>query len=151
MSRAVSSVVGVVLLVGLVVAGAGTLSLALATEPAEPAPMAGFELAVDADTDTLSLTHRGGEAIALTATTIRVEINGTALTHQPPIPFFAARGFESGPAGPLNSASDNVWHPGETGTVVLASTNEPTLTRDSTVTVRIITDETEIARLQTAA
>lgn len=151
MARAVSSVVGVVLLVVLVVIGAGTMSLALSTQPADPAPMASFELAVDADTDSLSITHLGGEAIELAATTVQVEINGTDLSHQPPVPFFAATGFESGPTGPFNSASDDVWRPGETGTLALASTNDPGLTQNSTVTVRIIAGGTEIATLRAPA
>ncbi|WP_436901147.1 type IV pilin [Halovenus halobia] len=150
MGRAVSSVVGVILLISLVVVGAGTMSLALATEPPDPAPVSSFELAVDADTDELSITHRGGESIDLTEATIRITIDGKRVTHQPPVPFFAARGFESGPGGPFNSASDNTWRPGETGTLELASTNSPALTPDSIVTVRIITDGTEIARLSTS-
>ncbi len=151
MGRAVSSVVGVVLLISLVLVGAGTISLVLATEPPGPTPMSSFELAVDADTDELSITHRGGESIDLTETRILVEFEGRRLVHQPPVPFFAARGFESGPGGPFNSASDNSWRPGETGTLELASTNSPALTPDSTVTVRIVTDGTEIARLRTVA
>ncbi len=150
MGRAVSSVVGIVLLVVLVVVGAGTLSLALAAEPPDPAPMSSFELAVNTTSGELSITHRGGESLDLTEIQILVEIDGTGLAHQPPVPFFAARGFESGPAGPFNSASDDIWRPGETGTLELASTNEPTLTSESTVTVRILTDGTEIARLRTA-
>ena len=151
MGRAVSSVVGVVLLVALVVLGAGTLSIALATDPVEPAPMASFELAVDADADQLSITHRGGDPLDLTEAAVQVTIDGRQLDHQPPIPFFAASGFESGPAGPFNSASNDIWRPGETGTIALASTNHPRLTQDSTVTVRIITDGTEIAKLTATA
>lgn len=151
MARAVSSVVGVVLLVALAVLGAGTLSLALSAEPAEPAPIASFELAVDTDTDRLSLTHRGGDPLDLSETTVRVEIDGEELASQPPIPFFAARGFESGPTGPFNAASDDVWRPGETGTVRLASTNDPELTQESTVTVRVYAEGTEIAAVSVSA
>jgi FlaG/FlaF family flagellin (archaellin) len=148
MARAVSSVIGVVLLVALVVLGAGTMSLALAAEPADPAPIAAFELAVDADSDRLAITHRGGDALDLTATRIRIEVGDETLTHQPPVPFFAASGFESGPTGPFNSASDDTWQPGETGTLELASTNSPELTRNSTVTVRVYADGTEIATVR---
>lgn len=151
MGRAVSSVVGVVLLISLVVVGAGTISLVLATEPPGPTLMSSFELAVDADTDELSITHRGGDPIDLTETRILIQIDGTRLAHQPPVPFFAARGFETGPTGPFNRASNDIWRPGETGTLDLASTNSPALTPDSTVTVRIVTDGTEIARLRTVA
>ena len=127
------------------------MSLALASEPADPAPMASLELAVDADADRLAVTHRGGDPLDLTATTLRVEVNGRSLTHQPPVPFFAASGFESGPAGPFNSASDDVWRPGETGTLVVASTNEPGIGPNSTVTVRVFSDGTEIATLSASA
>lgn len=147
MDRATSSVVGVGLLVAITVIGAATVGLAVESAPAESPKLASFELVADAETDSLTITHRGGDPIDLTQATLRVEIDGQSLEADPPVPFFAAEGFVSGPSGPFNAASPNTWRPGETGRVQIASTNDPQMTASSTVTVQIITDGTVIAKL----
>jgi FlaG/FlaF family flagellin (archaellin) len=151
MGRATSSVVGIVLLVAITVIGAATVGLALDTTPTASPELASFELAADAETNSLSITHRGGDPIDLTETQLQVEIDGESLDTNPPIPFFAAKGFVSGPSGPFNRASPDTWRPGETGRVQIATTNDPQLRPDSTVTVRIISDGTEIAELTDTA
>lgn len=151
MERATSSVVGVALLVAITVVGAATVGLAVESTPNESPELASFELVADANTNSLSLTHQGGDPIDLTETTIHVEIDGQALETNPPVPFFAAAGFKSGPSGPFNIASPDTWRPGETGRVQVASTNNPQLSRGSTVTVQIVADGTEIAKVSDRA
>lgn len=151
MGRATSSVVGIVLLVAITVIGAATVGLALDSPTTEQPALASFELVADGESDTLSITHRGGEPLDLTETELQIEIDGQPLASNPPIPFFAAEGFVSGPSGPFNSASPNRWRSGETGRVEIADTNDPQLTPGATVTVRIITDGTEVAKLTETA
>ncbi|WP_336325495.1 type IV pilin N-terminal domain-containing protein [Halovenus sp. HT40] len=151
MERATSSVVGIILLVAITVIGAATVGLAVESTPRTSPELASFELAADAESNSLTLTHRGGDPIDLTETAVHVEIDGQSLETDPPIPFFAATGFESGPSGPFNAASPNMWRPGETGRVQIASTNDPQLMPGSTVTVRIVTDGTELAELTATA
>ena len=151
MERATSSVVGVGLLVAITVISAATVGLAVESTPRESPKLASLELVADAESDSLTLTHRGGDPIDLTETTVHVEIDGQSLETDPPIPFFAAAGFESGPSGPFNTASPDTWRPGETGRVRIASTNDPQMSPGSTVTVRIVTDGTELAELTDTA
>lgn len=151
MGRATSSVVGVVLLVAITVIGAATVGLAVGSAPSDSPELASFDLAADAKTDSLAITHRGGDPLDLTDSSFHVEIDGQSLDTDPPVPFFAAEGFVSGPSGPFNAASPNTWRPGETGRLQIASTNDPQLTPDSTVTVRIVTGGTVVAELTDTA
>lgn len=151
MRRGTVSIVGVVLLVAITIIAAGAVSVAFAIDQPESPTMASFGLAVDAETDRITLTHRAGDPVDLTETELKIEVDGKSLDSNPPVPFFAAPGFESGPSGPFNTASPNRWRPGETGTITVASTNEPQLQDGSTVTVRVITDGQEIAKLTATA
>ena len=68
--RAVSPVVGVVLMVAVTVLLAGVvLAFAAGIQPAEPAPQASF--ALDAESGTATVTHVGGQTIQ--AENIRVQ------------------------------------------------------------------------------
>lgn len=151
MDRAASSVVAVVLLVAITVIAATTVGLALGSPPETSPKMASFSLAVDAEVDSVSITHQGGDPVDLEETTLHVTVDGRRLDTDPPVPFFAASGFVSGPTGPFNTASSNTWRPGETGQFRIAGTNDPDVTPGSTVTVRIVTDGTEIAELTATA
>ena len=106
-------------------------------------PRASLTLAVDGDT--LTLTHRGGDALDVTALRVRVTVDGDPLAHQPPVPFFSARGFHSGPSGPFNSASDPQWTAGETASLRVAGTNQPALAAWDVVTVRVYASDTLVA------
>jgi flagellin-like protein len=147
MERATSSVVGVVLLVAITVIGAATVGVAVESTPTESPELASFELVADAETNSIAITHRGGESLDLAETALHVDIDGRSLETDPPVPFFAAEGFVSGPSGPFNTASPDTWRSGETGRVQIASTNDPQITPNSTVTVQIVTDGTVIAEL----
>lgn len=151
-SRAVSSALGVVLLLACVVAVATAVGVALIdVAPPEPAPQAAFGGTAFASTNEVVLTHRAGDAVDVRAVTLVIEIDGTPLAHQPPVPFFAAEGFASGPTGPFNRASDPHWTPGEVAGVRLASTNDPLLAPGSRVVIHLYVGDAPIAVVETTA
>jgi len=152
MDRATSPVVGVALLLALtVVAATAVGTAALALEPPSRPPVASFSLTVDADTDRLILRHRGGETVDTERVGLRVSVGGVPLEHQPPVPFFAATGYRSGPTGPLNSGADPRWSAGERATLRLAGTNAPLPERGDRVTVRVVVDGASTGTLRAVA
>jgi flagellin-like protein len=140
--RAVTPVLGVVLLVALTVALTAGVGGALLSEttPAEPPPTVSLDCTADAGTDRVTCVHRGGDRLDARELELRITVGGESLTHQPPVPFFAARGFHAGPTGPFNSAADPGWTAGETAGIRLAATNRPGLVPGSRVTVRVAAD-----------
>jgi FlaG/FlaF family flagellin (archaellin) len=148
-----SPVVGVVLAVALTVVLASGVAVAFAVgvAPAEPAPTARVSLAADADADRLVLQHRGGDALDVDALRVVVTVDGEALAHQPPVPFFAATGFEPGPTGPFNRGYDGAWTAGETASVALAGTNDPAIAPGDRVTVALYENDAVVARASTTA
>lgn len=148
-ARGTIPVIGTVLLIALTVVVALILGTALlgGGSTAEPTPTAAIELSVDGNT--LTFSHDHGEPLNVTAISIQITVDGEPLDDQPPVPFFAASGFESGPTGPFNTASDNEWRVGQTASLTVADTNQPTLDSGSTVSVRITTDEGTVIRTET--
>ncbi len=114
-------------------------------------PRVSMSASADAARDRIALTHRSGDSLAVSDLRIEIRIDGTPLREQPPVPFFAASGFESGPTGPLNSAADGTWRAGETGAVRIADTNSPQLTTGATVTVHVYTEHYRIATVTARA
>jgi len=149
--RAVSPVVGVVILVGLTVILSVSLGAVVSMDPPGTVPIADIDVRADAGTDRIALRHRGGETLDVEDLRVRVRIDGDPLAEQPPVPFFAARGFRSGPTGPFNVGSETTWRAGETAAFRLASTNDPALTPGATVTVTVATDHGLVADLETTA
>ena len=146
-SRALTPVAGVLLLaltVALATVAAGVV-FAVDAPDGQPA-RASLSLAVEEGT--VSLTHRGGDALDVRRLRLLIEVDGEPLAHQPPVPFFSARGFRSGPSGPFNSATDPRWTAGETATFAIAGTNRPRLTTGSTVTVRVFAGDAPVAELR---
>lgn len=137
--RAVTPLVGVVVLVAVCVALAGTVGVVLQSvaTPPDPPPSARLDVTASAD-GRVAITHRGGDALDVGTLRVRVVVDGTPLDHQPPVPFFAARGFRGGPTGPFNSRSPNEWSAGERAGFRIASTNEPLVTTGSRVEVSVI-------------
>lgn len=149
--RALAPVAGVLLLaltVGVAAATAGAV-FALDDTPDKPPPRVSMSFAVE--DRTLSFTHRGGDAIDVRRLRLLVEVGGEPLVHQPPVPFFSARGFRSGPTGPFNRATDPRWTAGETATVGVAATNRPRVATGDVITVRLVVDDTVVARLRATA
>ena len=147
--RASVPVVGTVLLIALTVFVALVMTSTLlgVGSTAEPTPTAAIDLEVDGNT--LTMSHDHGDPLNVTAISIRITVDGEPLDEQPPVPFFAASGFESGPTGPFNAASDNEWQVGRTASLTVADTNQPTLESGSTVSVKITTDDGAVIQTET--
>jgi FlaG/FlaF family flagellin (archaellin) len=152
MDRAVAPVVGVTLLLAVTVLAAsavGTAALALDI-PDEPTRVT-VSLDVDAATGQVRVTHRGGQTLDVTRLSLTVTVDGEAIDEQPPVPFFAASGFRSGPTGPFNSAADPNWSAAETAGFSVASTNSPTPDAGDRVTIRIAREDQTVVTTQTRA
>ena len=150
-SRGASAVVAVVVLCGLTIILATVVAGGLTglQERAEPTPTAAMHLVVDGET--LTLTHTHGDPLDVRALRMVVSVDNEPLRHQPPVPFFSASGFDPGPTGPFNSASDPEWTVGESASLTLAGTNSPTIKPGSTVTVELYQDDTRIVTTETTA
>lgn len=151
MSRGASPVIAVVLLTGLTVAIAASVGAVVTAQPADPPPVADLELSVDATPDRIAVHHAGGEAVPTDTITVRVRIDGEPLASQPPVPFFAARGFRAGPTGPFNQATTGDWRAGQTASLRLASTNDPLIQPGDSVSVTIATERAVLAELAATA
>lgn len=137
MSRGVTPVIGVVILLALTVVLAGSVGIALSMDPPSQPPTATFSATVTGDE--IRLTHERGDVLDVTELDIRVAINETPLEHQPAVPFFAEEGFKAGPTGPFNAASTDSWRVGEVATFTIAQTNKPQITDNSEVTITVTT------------
>jgi FlaG/FlaF family flagellin (archaellin) len=120
--------------------------LAVGDTPDGSPPRASLSLAVDGGT--LSLTHHGGDTLVVDRLRLVVRVDGEPLVHQPPVPFFSARGFHAGPTGPFNSATDSEWTAGETATLRVAGTNRPQVATGGVVTVTVFVDDARVAELR---
>lgn len=140
-----SAPVAVVLLVGLTVLLAAGVGAAL-TSPSLQAPPRYVTVDGEASADgTITLEHAGGAAVDVRRLDVTVTVDDTPLTYQPPVPFFSARGFYSGPRGPFNAAADPAWTAGEIASLSVAGTNDPPLTPDSEVVVTLAIGERRLA------
>jgi hypothetical protein len=146
-SRAVAteSAVGVVL---AVVLGTSVAAVGLGALPTAPA-VAGATLTVDGDR--LVFTHRAGDPVDVRRLDVTVRVDGDPLRHQPPVPFFSARGFRPGPTGPFNAAADPTWTVGERASIRLASTNHPPVVAGARVTVELRYDGRHLTTLTARA
>lgn len=149
--RASAPVVAVLVLCTLAALLAVGLATGVDVAPADPAPTVVLDVTADAAADRVTLRHRAGESLDTRTLELRVTVDGTTLAHQPPVPFFSARGFHSGPTGAFNEATGGEWTAGETASFRIADTNEPTLSPDATVTVRVYSDGRRVAVLTTTA
>ncbi|WP_251329364.1 type IV pilin [Haloplanus pelagicus] len=122
--------------------------VALGTLPAAP-PTVAATLSVDGDR--VLLTHRSGSAVDVHRLDVVVRVDGDPLAHQPPVPFFSARGFHSGPTGPFNAAADPTWTPGERAAFRVASTNRPSIAAGRRVTVDLRWNGRRLATLSATA
>lgn len=150
--RAISPVLGVLLLLAITVCLAGVLtvtltSVSLGTTPAT----ATFDLEADGETDELRLEHVAGDEVDVRELSVVVAIEGQELTHQPPVPFVGADGFDGAPSGAFNAEAEPVWQSGERVVLVLASTNDPPLESGDRVTVTVAVDGQQVASLETTA
>lgn len=150
--RAVSSIVGVAMFIALTVTLAGVLAATtLAVEPGAPGLTVALSLVADAGTDRIALTHEGGDRVQVEELRVQVWVDGVPLAHQPPVPFFVARGFRAGPTGPFNVGGEGTWTAGETAGVRIASTNDPAISPGVTVRVKIYAADRSVADLRAVA
>lgn len=146
--RGLSPAIGVVLLTALTVLAATAVGTAVVVDTPSPVTNARVDAEADASGE-IRITHQGGDAIDPDSLRVRIAVDGSPLAEQPPVPFFSAKGFESGPTGPFNSATGGSWEAGETATLRVAATNHPTLRRGATVEVRLYVDERRISTIET--
>lgn len=150
--RAINPVVGVLLLLAITVTLAGVLAVTLTSVSPGTAPVvATFDLEADGEADTVGIDHVAGDAVDVRDLTVIVAIDGTDLTHQPPVPFVGADGFDGTPSGAFNAEADPVWQSGERVALVLASTNDPSLESGDEVAVTLAVDGQQVAALETTA
>lgn len=147
--RALSPVLGTVLLlvVTLVVAGAvgaSLLDLASLEEPQRPVSLSA---SADAASNRITLVHEAGPPLDVRDLEVKVVIDGRPLFHQPPVPFVGARGFAGAPTGPFNAAADPKWSAGESGSFRIAETNVPLIMSNSTIKLRIYRGPNQIYKL----
>lgn len=149
MTRAVAPLVGTLAVVAITVvlaAAVTSATLGVPTGIEGPPPLA-VSLTATAD-GRLALVHEAGPPLDVREIDVRIAVDGTPLERQPPVPFFSAAGFASGPTGPFNPASDPIWAGGERATLRIASTNEPDLVVGATVTVRLVRDGSVVLRAE---
>ncbi|AGB38219.1 type IV pilin [Natronococcus occultus] len=150
--RGVAPVVGVVLLVGVTVALATVVAVAIGgLSPDSVQTTAAFELRADGEDGTITVEHVAGDPIDVEELSVTVAVNGDPLAHQPPVPFTGATGFDQAPSGPFNSASGSSWTTGERSTLSIAGTNGPAIEPGDTVSVTLAVDGQRIAALETTA
>jgi hypothetical protein len=135
-ARAFAPVAAVLLIAVTVVAAAGVLALVPAA-PGEPPAPRGVDAEVAAN-GTVRLTLVAGSAVDPGSLSVRVRVDGEPLARQPPVPFFSAAGFYSGPTGAFNAASDADWRVGETVSFRIAPTNRPVPGAGDTVRVTLV-------------
>ncbi|UTF53823.1 type IV pilin [Natronosalvus rutilus] len=147
--RAVSPLVGTILLVAITVLLAATVATAMGSLSLESdsSATAAIEFEVDADRNELVFEHAGGDALDARDLTLEVTIDGEPLAHQPPVPFVGATGFRGFPSGPFNAATGPTWTVGERATIRLAATNSPALAEGAVVRVRLIDADGTVARV----
>jgi hypothetical protein len=149
-ARAVSSPVAVVLLVLVAVAAAVAVGATTADLPVRDTAPRHVSVSASADaTGSIALTHDAGPALDVRNLRVQVVVDGEPLARQPPVPFFSARGFVSGPTGPFNPAADPEWSAGETAGFRVAGTNSPALAEGATVEVTLYVDDHPVTTVET--
>lgn len=156
MSRAVSPVVGSLLLITVTVAIAAVLAATVGSAAlggvggaGEATDFTHFSVAAEAD-GTVTLTHEGGDPVDVRALSLTVAVDGTELREQPPVPFFSSAGFEPGPTGPFNSASDPTWRAGGTASFTISESNAPIPAAGDELTVTIRRDGRRLGQVSAA-
>ncbi|MFB6153531.1 MAG: type IV pilin [Halodesulfurarchaeum sp.] len=146
MSRAVSPVIGSVMLVLVTVGLVAALALVVhgGSMPTVQPDYTSLS-ATASSSGEIVLTHRGGKAIDVDEIRVLVLVEGEPLDLQPPVPFFSTEGFQPGPTGPFNVAADQNWTVGERASFVIAGSNAPSLSPGDRVRVEIVSHDRTLA------
>ncbi len=149
MSRASVPAISVLVLTLITVLLAAAVGVtAIETRPMSPSTPTSMSVTAWSD-GRIILVHEAGPELNVNNLALRITIDDVPLEHQPPIPFFAARGFQAGPTGPFNSAAAQSWTLGEQASFHLAGTNSPALEPGASVKIRVRRDDVTIAVVET--
>lgn len=149
MSRASVPTIGVLVLTLITVVLAAAVGVtAIETQPVTPSVPPSLSVTASSD-GRVTLVHEAGPELNVDNLALRVTIDGVPLEYQPPVPFFAARGFQAGPTGPFNTAADQSWTLGEEASFYLAGTNSPVVKSGASVQIRLRRENVTIAVLET--
>ena len=157
-SRGISPVIGTVVLLLVVVsltAVVGTTAFS-AISPGDgsglttPGGDAAIAMSVTNDSNRITLHLERGSPIDVRELTLRIDVDGAPLEHQPTVPAAGMEGFYM-PTGPFNEASDPMWTAGESATLRVAGSNDPPIELESEVTVTIYRDGHSIATVRDRA
>ncbi len=106
----------------------------------------------NAETNEIALRHEQGAPLDVDRLQVRVFVDGQPLAEQPPVPFFSATGFHSGPEGPFNPAADQRWSVGERASLQVAqTTNSPSITPGAQITVELYHDSQQLTTVTVRA
>lgn len=153
MPRAVSPVVGILLLTAITLVLAGVAGVVAFEQGPGPPPSEPVELSATANATSgrIVVAHESGPPIDVREIEVRITVAGTRLKHQPSVPFYSATGFASFPSGPFNPVADPWWELGERASLTVTNRNDPTLTPGVTVRVELYRDDLPIAAVETTA
>ncbi|MCH7660057.1 MAG: type IV pilin N-terminal domain-containing protein [Euryarchaeota archaeon] len=150
MNRAISPVIGIVLLAACTVLLSVTVgAMAFAYEPSKPASVVVISGEVDAPENEITLTLERGGPLDVHELSLVVLVDGTELETQP-VPG-SSSGLIGFPSGPFNTQSDSTWDTHESVGFTLASNNPPHPEPGSTVEIRIFENDLPIATVETTA
>lgn len=151
MTRAVSPVLGVVLLAAVTVILAAVIGVATVSTAPPPEPATPFTLSasVDASTGRIVLMHRSPTALDVGEIEIRISVDGERLPHQPSVPFYSETGFGAFPTGPFNPSADPTWEPYEPASLTATGENADLIAEGTAVRVEMYRDRLRIAETET--
>jgi flagellin-like protein len=149
--RAVSPVIGVVLIVAVTVVlaavvGAFAIGIGGQTNDAPQAAItADMETAETYGNPKIVLTHASGDKLDVRDLTVRIFVDGQPLESQPDVPGSGMPGFFGFPSGPFRQGNNNVWTAGEEAALTIAGTNSPQPSAGSRVVVKIYSEGKAVA------
>jgi flagellin-like protein len=141
--RAVSPVVGVVLIVAVTVVLAGVVgAFAIGIGDSGNAPEAA--ITAERDGNEINLTHHSGDPLDVTELTVRIFVDGEPLEKQPDVPAYGSTGFND-LSGAFHVWGTQPWKAGETAGLEIAGNNAPQPSDGSQVTVKIYAEGEPVA------
>lgn len=156
MTRAVNTVIGVLLLTAVAVVLAGAASLVVldaavvADEPTMPVEIEA-SVTVGEDATRVVILHESGPTLDVRELDVRIAVDGTPLPSQPDVPYYSEPGFRRFPSGPFNPTTDPRWELGERAVLTATHENHARLRNGTTVRIELYREDLSIARVETTA